>query len=260
MPSILSREDRKRRPRQSVQFSDCEADVVFEVESCFNFPEDIRRDLWHSRDDYEFSRSSAKVVAKESERYGYSRHLDGAYLDSYDAQVQDALKTWGLHGHSRRGLERWCNRVHGRIRKDDQYMHTHGVLRAQAEMKLKEEYSHDRLREMSHCLSKKSRLFAQMMGEADSHAVQCELGLIDSAEPVSPRHVVRKNLGLSGARTVPAARSSRSAGAAAGPAVPAQAHAIRRSLTGTIRRSSDTRVATPTIRIRTKSGRVPRIA
>lgn len=268
--SILSCTESKKRQRQSVKFEAEEAQVVAEVESCFDFPEDIRRDLWHSRDDYEFSRSSAKVIAKESERYGHSRHLDFCYpteslsIQAFDADgsVRNALKIWCLHGHSRRGLERWSNSLHGRIRKDDQYMYIHGVLKAQAEMKLKSEYCPERLREISYSLSRKSRLFGQLLGEADSYAAQSELGMIDATASVSPRQR-RKNLGLSrtsnttafAAAAIPSRRSS---------AVAPPSHAVRRSLVGNpIRRASDTRSATrstPNISIRTKSGRVPRMA
>jgi hypothetical protein len=242
VPSILSRPEGKRRPRQSVSFTDNEAEVVVEVESCFDHPEDIREALFHSRSEYHFSKSSARVVAKEAERYGYSRHLDGAYLSSYDQQVQDSLNLWCLHGHSRRGLERWCNGPHGQARKEDSYMYIHGVLRAQAEMKLKDEFRHERLREVGHVLSRKSRLFAQMLGEADSESAKWEFGMVD-ARPLSPVQPKRKNLGLSsGGAAAPAARSSISRSAA-----PA-------------RRSSAARAVAPKITIRTRPGRVPRMA
>ena len=215
---------------------------MLEVESCFDYPEEIRHALWHSRSDYQFSKSSARVVSKESERYGHSRHLDGTYNTSYDQQVQDALNIWCLHGHSRRGLERWSNGVHGRERKDDAYMYINGVLRTQAEMKLKDDYDEERLREVSHVLSRKARLFAQMMGDADSQAAKLEFGIVDARPQLSPIQR-RKNLGLSGRVAAPAARSS-----------------ISRSTAPTTRRSSGTRAVAPQISIRSKPGRVPRMA
>lgn len=238
--STITKPDGKRRPRQSVKFAEHEAQVVLEVESCFDYPDDTRQALWHSRSDYHFSKSSARVIAKESERYGYSRHLDGVYKATYDPQVQDSLNIWCLHGHSRRGLERWSNSSHGLERRDDQYRYINGVLRAQSEMKLKDEYCDERLREVGHVLSRKSRLFAQMMGEADNNAARWEFGIVEARMPLSPRQLVKpKNLGLSGGR---AAVTSTSLSRSTMPA---------RRATG---------AATSKISIGTKPGRVPRMA
>lgn len=251
--SILAGADRKRRPRQSVSFHEQEAQVVLEVDSCFDFADHVRQALWHTRNDYQFSRSSARVIAKESERYGHSRHLDGVYLTNYDQQVQDSLNLWCLHGNTRRGLERWANAVHGQERKDDQYVYIQGVLRAQAEMRLRDDYSDERLREVGHVLSRKSRLFAQMMGRADSHAAQWEFGMIDMLDAraaVSPRQR-RKNLGLSGKV------SRASSHAPSSPPVRVSASA---TATTAVRRSPETRAVTPKITIRTRPGRVPRMA
>jgi hypothetical protein len=148
--------------------------VVAEVEPCFSFSDEQRKDRWFARSDYHFSRQSARVIAKESERYGHSKHLEGVYTSAFSQQAQDMLNLWSLHGHSRRGLERWANSRHGRIRKEDQQMYEQGILRAQQELKLKNEGDKnaqaERLREVSLVLSRKSRLFAQMMGEADANA------------------------------------------------------------------------------------------
>lgn len=174
-PSSFQRKGNKRS--LNVKFSENLAQVVAEIEPCFNYTEAQRKDLWFARSDYHFSRQSARVVAKESERYGHSKHLEGVYISAFSRPVQDNLNLWALHGHTRRGLERWANSRHGRIRKDDQQMYEQGILRAQQEIKLKNTCDGDvdrqaeRLREVSLVLSRKSRLFAQMMGEADARAV-----------------------------------------------------------------------------------------
>eukprot|EP00934_Nitzschia_sp_Nitz4_P001339 Nitzschia sp. Nitz4//scaffold163_size50693//30526//31266//NITZ4_006990-RA/size50693-processed-gene-0.48-mRNA-1//-1//CDS//3329538037//1339//frame0 len=241
----------RRRPRQNISFAEEESKVVLEVESCFDFPDDIRSALWNSRKDYEFARSSARVIAKESERYGHSRHLDGVYYLRMEPQeAQDSLNLWCLHGNTRRGLERWANAVHGNERKEDQYMYVQGVLKAQAEMKLKDEFSEERLSQVAHLLSSKSRTYAKMLGDADSHAAKWEYGMVDACEAaVSPRQIVRKNLGLGGGV---AARGR-----------PAPAATTRRSTTTTAaasaRRPSGVRMS-PTISLRSKPGRVPRMA
>lgn len=222
--------------------------VVAEVESCFTFSEEDKQNLWHSRNDYQFSRSSARVIAKESERYGHSKHLDGCYISSFNQEVQDSLNLWVLHGHCRRGLERWANTGHGHARKDDQYLYIQGVLRAQAEMKLKDCYSEERLREVGHILSRKSRLFAQMLGEADSHAAKWEFGMIDALPRVSPLQR-RKNLGLVHTNNPNNRTVSRVPDLLASP----------RRAAGAARRVSESKIA-PKITIRTKPGRVPRMA
>lgn len=263
--SILSQPDegKRRRPQQqqySVRFAEGDrlAQVMADVESCFDYPEDIRHALYHSRSEYHFSKSSARVVAKEAERYGHSRHLDGSYLDSYDPQVQTSLNLWCLHGHSRRGLERWCNGSHGHARKEDSHLYIHGVLRAQAAMRLQGEFCHERLREVSHVLSRRARLFARMLGEGDSESAKWEFGIVESlgaattnaftGQPPPPQVQLKpKNLGLSSGRVQSPLLANSS---------------ISRSTAPSARRSSAaTRVVSPKITIRTKpGGRVPRMA
>ena len=166
--------------------------VVCEVESCFDFSDEDKKAMWFTRSDYHFSRSSARVIAKESERYGHSKHLDDAYVGTYNQQIQDQLNLWALHGHSRRGLERWASTGHGIQRKDDQYMYINGLLRAQQEMKLKDIYTEERLREVGHILSRKSRLFAHMMGAADAEAAKwSNLGMNAMGGMVVPSHPPR---------------------------------------------------------------------
>jgi hypothetical protein len=149
--------------------------TIIEIEHYTDYDEETRKSLWYSRSDYHFSRSTARVIAKESERYGHSKQLDGVYISAYDEKVQASLNVWCVRGHSRRGLERWANTHHGRVRKDDQYMYLQSILRTQHEMKSTQrpaEERAERLREVSFILSRKSRLFAQMMGEADRQASQ----------------------------------------------------------------------------------------
>jgi hypothetical protein len=200
VPSIMSKsaEGKKRGSSKSVYFPEEEesfAQVVCEVESCFDFSEEDKKKLWFTRSDYHFSRSTARVIAKESERYGHSKHLDNAYVTTFSQEVQDQLNMWTLHGPSRRGLERWASTAHGLQRKDDQYMYINGLLRAQQEMKLRDEFTEERLREVGHILSRKSRLCAQMMGAADEEAAKWNPGMNSMGGIISPNQR-RKNLNL----------------------------------------------------------------
>jgi len=235
-----------RKRSHSVRFPESPSDlqqVVAEVVSCFDFSDEDKKALWFTRDDYKFSKSSARVLAKESERYGHSKHLDGAYDGNYNPQLQNSLNLWVLHGANRRGLERWANTTLGLSQKEDQYLYIQGVLRAQREMKLKTGcVDQERLREVGHHLSRKSRLYAHMMGEADSYSAKWEFGMIDARQRVSPRLHARKNLGLSGPASSSVRRGTRAAAPPAG------------------RRPTQQPVISPKISIRTRPGRVPHIA
>jgi len=255
-------EGKKRRSSRTVGFPEEEeafAQVVCEVESCFDFSEEDKKNLWFTRSDYHFSRSTARVIAKESERYGHSKHLDDAYVTTFSQETQDQLNLWALHGHSRRGLERWASTAHGIQRKDDQYMYLNGLLRAQQEMKLRDEYTDERLREVGHILSRKSRLFAQMMGAADEEAAKWNLGMNSMGGIISPNPRRKTlNLGLQGPAGAPSTRRPSRRVSDSQPM-------LRRGADSTQvaqRRSSDYSRPTPKITIKTRpgSGRQARMA
>ena len=193
--------------KKSVRFPEDESDLasqVVEIENRLDISEDERKILWFTRSDCHFCRSSARVISKEAERYGYSKNLDRVYVTAANDVVQAKLNMWVLHGHSRRGLERWANMSHGQARKEDQFIYLKGIINAQEDLRVRsqaekaaaeEEASKggsttaapprrddaERLRQVGHVLSRKARLFAQMMGAADQHAVQCEYGMVDAA-------------------------------------------------------------------------------
>lgn len=205
--------------KRSVSFPQQDQDlatVALEIESIDDISEEDKKNLWYARSDYHFSRSSARVIAKESERYGHSKHLDRVYIPAFDQQVQDRLNLWALHGSSRRGLERWANSSHGNERKDDQHVYIQGVLRAQTDMSLRgkdQATREERLREVGGKLSLKSRLFAQMIADADAQAAKWEFGITDvSLRPSSPREIMKQtknlNLGLGGRESIAGRRAS----------------------------------------------------
>lgn len=251
------------------------ATVALIIESVDDISQQDKKDLWFSRSDYHFSRSSARVIAKESERYGHSKHLDKVYIREYDQLVQDKLNLWALHGSSRRGLERWANSSHGDLRKKDQYVYVNGVIRAQTEMKLKDtnqQTMEERLREVGELLSQKSRLFAEMLAAADAQAAKWEFGIIDvcAAPALSPRQSLmssasKKNLGLGSASGGLSAR--RAASRRSAPNIQPNLQGIARALPTSRRRASSAAVvpsattrAGPRISLRAKSARVPRMA
>lgn len=131
--------------------------------------------LFFSRADYHLSRSSAKVISKESEKFGYSKNLDGVYQEK-SKEIQDCLNLWAASGHTRRGLERWANRRHGEQRQQDQFNAIMTVLREQDDMITKKGKVNDEaLRKVSHKATRTSRHFARMMGKADSYARAAEM-------------------------------------------------------------------------------------
>jgi hypothetical protein len=236
--------------KRSVHFPLEEEDistVALIIESVDDISQQDKKTLWFSRSDYQFSRSSARVIAKESERYGHSKHLDNVYIPAFDQEVQDKLNLWALHGSTRRGLERWANSSHGNLRKKDQNIYVNGVIRAQTEMKLKDteqDTLEERLREVGEMLSQKSRLFSEMMGSADAQAAKWEFGITDvAAAPVlSPIQSLmkssspRKNLGLGSATRGLAAR--RAANRRSAPNIQPNLQGISRPLPNSRRRAS----------------------
>ena len=214
--STSSTSSQKRiRPKKSVSFPSLpeELQTVEEVPSRHDLTEEDKKSLWFARSDYHFSRSTARVISKESERYGYSKNLEAVYNTHFCEPTQQLLNLWATHGHSRRGLERWANSSHGKARKDDQCIYLVALQNTQSELQ-KSNYPNaaERLREIGHLLSRKSRLFAQMMGAADEYAAQQEdaphtsatsMAASSTSTPVQPLHMPvrklspRRNLGLS---------------------------------------------------------------
>jgi hypothetical protein len=180
--------------------------VVCEIEDVLSLTSEDKKRLWFSHHDYKFSKSSAKVVAQESERYRKSKHLDNTYVKSFDQDVQTSLNLWAMHGSQRRGLERWANTALGDMRKKDQHRYMSSLLRAQTEMNLKAVEPSVRwqmFQTMGEGLSKRSRQFAQMMGNADAEAAKWEhkehqegTAAATAAKPVSPKQPKRASLGL----------------------------------------------------------------
>lgn len=135
--------------------------------------------LFFSRSDYHLSRSSAKLISRESERYGFSKNLEATYVEKCKA-AQESLNLWTSRGHSRRGLERWANRKHGDARQQDQFQSVMAVLRAQDDMlAARKGIDHEQIRKVSHKATKIARHFARMMGKADLHALASELSESD---------------------------------------------------------------------------------
>lgn len=270
---MVTRNCSNGRPQRSIHFPENENDlatVLLTIESVDDISPEQKSNLWFSRSDYHFSRSSARVIAKESERYGHSKHLDDTYVVSFDQEVQDKLNLWALHGSSRRGLERWANSSHGSTRQNDQYMYVNGVIRAQTEMKLmntSKEESSERLRQVGEVLSRKARTFAEMLGAADAESAKWEFGMKDAAAPaLSPRSLVkdqgtRKNLGLGGPVGGLAARrpASRRSLPSIQQNLQGVANTRRRASTSTVDANTSARQA-PILPINTRPGRVPRMA
>jgi hypothetical protein len=138
-------------------------------------------DLYFTRTDYQASRSAAKTISKEAERCGYSKNLVDTF-SSKSSDIQERLNLWAVHGHSRRGLERWANSKHGEERQQEQFQAIMAVLRAQDDMLAKKSSTGgaavldcEKLRKISYKATKTSRHFARMLGKADSYAMAQEL-------------------------------------------------------------------------------------
>lgn len=256
------------RPRVHFpQEKDALATVLCEIEDVLSLTSEDKARLWFSWSEYDFSKSSARVVAKESERYGKSKHLDNCYVKTFDQDAQTSLNLWALHGPQRRGLERWANSAHGDVRKKDQHRYMSSLLRAQTDMNLKGVEPNVRvqmLQTISEGLSQRSRQFAQMIAAADAEAAKWEYGIAtESAEGnvnidlSSPKQAQAKraSLGLGSRPRVGVARTRSSASPNLGGI--ARRRPSVGSPTATARRAPG---ASPRISIRTRPARVSRMA
>lgn len=158
---------------RQVRFHGEESSVVCMLPNREDFSSDDHEALWFSKSDYHMSRSQAKVISRESARFGLSKNLDDTYSEK-NPEAQERLQQWSIHSDSRRGLERWANREHGEVRQQDQFKAIMAVLEAQDELLASSndgKVDSEKLRKVAHKATKTARQFARMMGKADSHAM-----------------------------------------------------------------------------------------
>mmetsp|Transcript_28121 Transcript_28121/g.39566 ORF Transcript_28121/g.39566 Transcript_28121/m.39566 type:complete len:217 (-) Transcript_28121:92-742(-) len=123
-----------------------------------------RRSLWYNSLDFDFFKQTARAIAKETRRCG-----GGDLLDYPD---EENLKKWACFGHSRRGLERWCNKEHGNERRRTAQTSIEAVLQAQHTLKRQsEEVTIERLSDVYSMFTQEATEFAKQMGTADEFAV-----------------------------------------------------------------------------------------
>lgn len=177
MVSPLSSKKTVRFPEEETEI----ALIVCEIPTREEFTNEDKEMLFFSKEEYQVSRTAAKLVSKESHRNGESKNLENTFIEKNE-ETQCKLNNWARRGHNRRGLERWINRDHGEKRQNEQFAAIQSVLEAQEEMQIRgKEVDHEKLRKVSHKATKTSRHFARMMGKADSYAIANELkGMDDS--------------------------------------------------------------------------------
>jgi hypothetical protein len=154
--------------------------VLCEIPSREDMPPEEVENVYFSSADYQSSRQVSKRISREAERQGHGKKLELTFKEKC-SEAQENLNEWALHGHDRRGLERWANRTHGEERQQEQFQAIMTILQAQDEM-LAERKSIDdeKLRKVSHKATKVSRHFARMLGKADLYAVEHERLAIES--------------------------------------------------------------------------------
>ena len=182
------------KTKKSVKFPEEEshlAVVVCEIPHREEFSPEDMASLFFTRENYQHTRSAARIISKEAERYGFSKCLEDTYCEK-SSEAQTKLNEWVAYmttgsnkncskevqpiQASKRGLERWANSKHGEIRQQDQFSAIMAVLRAQDDMVArKNAIDMEKLRKVSYRATKKSRHFARMMGKADSFAMAQEL-------------------------------------------------------------------------------------
>mmetsp|Transcript_23500 Transcript_23500/g.50966 ORF Transcript_23500/g.50966 Transcript_23500/m.50966 type:complete len:382 (-) Transcript_23500:6-1151(-) len=156
-----------------------------------------RRYIWYQYEELKSIKRKALHISKEAQKYGLGSILTNTYGKATssssgpnsphhdhhdhhdnDDETQQALNTWALNSHSRRGLERWINEEYAAKRSDIRKRTIQSVLRAQAKMKDTDvalqggdpDYAVKVLSRLSQAFSVDSQHFARGMGIADQRA------------------------------------------------------------------------------------------
>jgi hypothetical protein len=187
------------QPQRRVSFPEEEgtiSTIVCELPSIDDFTEEDLERLWFSKADYHMSRAAAKVVSRESARFGFSKNLDDTYTEK-NPDALERLQLWAAHGDSRR--------------QQDQFDVVMAILEAQDDMLSKSKdrkVDPEKLRKVSHKATKTARHFARMIGKADSYAMASELD--------------KTNMANGDSETVATANTTRSGQTSVNPASPSK--------------------------------------
>mmetsp|Transcript_23645 Transcript_23645/g.33186 ORF Transcript_23645/g.33186 Transcript_23645/m.33186 type:complete len:223 (+) Transcript_23645:75-743(+) len=156
----------KRKLRFPAKVDELEQ-ILTRVRNLSEISREERRTLWYNSLDFDFFKQTARAISKETRRCGGGDLLD--YPDEAN------LKKWACFGHSRRGLERWCNKQHGNERRRAAQASIEAVLQAQDTMKRQDgQATVERLSEIYSMFTQEATDLAQHMGTADEHAVARE--------------------------------------------------------------------------------------
>lgn len=178
---VLPREEKRTR---SVSFDDKEHVVEIESLSAFS-PAELEK-TWYTRDDYEFIKTSARLLVLESRKVGFHVMLEGtahdmthAATDEENLKTRQNLKRWCRHVHLGRGLERWINLKHGKMRKLGKSQYINTVLQTQAKLQAEQVFDHvdelaETLGQVAISCSANAREYALFMGQADYYANERE--------------------------------------------------------------------------------------
>jgi hypothetical protein len=158
----------KRRIQFTVNNEVCSSEAILDHSTV------SPHDIWYQAFELSHIKRKAMVVAKESNKHGYSSLLTNLYGKTCE-ETQNALNRWARHGGLRRGLERWIHAEYAAKRSDIRKRTLQSVLRAQ--MKLadaEEDYRATVLARLSETFSQDARNWARLMGTADAFAVTDE--------------------------------------------------------------------------------------
>lgn len=186
----MAANDSTQREKKTVKFPDDEesmAKVVCEIECREDLTEEEIETLFFNKAEYSANRQKTKRISRDSERQGFSKKLEKSFVEK-SSEVQDRLNDWALHGHERRGLERWANRDHGEKRQQLQFQAIMAVLQEQEDLISSGKVDEEKLRKVSYKSTKEARHFARMMGKADAFAVDHQdQAAEDSSDAASTR-------------------------------------------------------------------------
>ena len=128
-----------------------------------------RQILWFQQAEFTVIKRTARVIASDSSSYGLGAILDDCYGEMTEER-QANINQWCMHGHSRRGLERWSSRIQGNRRVQDNQRTVEETLSIQAVMKLTGGVNEEVLGQQYSQMCYIAKGFALMMGRADCNA------------------------------------------------------------------------------------------
>ena len=128
-----------------------------------------RQISWFQKAEFTVIKRTARVIACDSSSYRLGAILDDCYGEVSEKR-QANMNQWCMHGHSRRGLERWSSSIQGNLRVRDNQRIVEETLSIQTVMRLTGGVNAEEMGRQYSQMCDIATGFALMMGRADCNA------------------------------------------------------------------------------------------